>query len=179
MLERLRLKKWRSLIVLLLVVPLWSITIGWGVGFALDRNQIAQVIPSTSTANPASSNYKLGRELYLENCSSCHLALPPEVLPTESWRQILQQPNQHYGQALQPLIGPSLLVMWDYIRTYSRPIIEKEPVPYRVSESRYFKALHPRVELPKPTRLGTCLSCHPGADQYNYRRLTPEWENSP
>jgi len=48
-----------------------------------------------------------------------------------------------------------------------------------VTESRYFKALHPRIDLPPTLTAAGCISCHPGARDYNYRRLTPEWEDSP
>lgn len=97
----------------------------------------------------------------------------------ETWRRLLLEPEEHYGQKLQPLIGPSLLMMWNYLQTFSRPPAAKEPIPYRVSESRFFKALHPKVKFPQPVKVGSCVSCHPGAAQYNYRSLTPEWENSP
>jgi len=141
---------------------------------------VAQATPAVpGTVDPVPARYQLGQELYLENCASCHVALPPEVLPTETWRRLLLEPEQHYGQKLQPMIGPSLLVMWDYLRTFSRPQVAKEATPYRVSESPYFKALHPRVDLPQPVNPGSCVTCHPGVTQYNYRSLTSEWENSP
>jgi hypothetical protein len=145
-----------------------------------DSALFAQV-PSTTigTIDVVPSRYQLGKELYLENCASCHVAIPPEVFPTETWRRLLQEQNQHYGKQLKPLTGPSLLVMWDYLRTFSRPGKENESVPYRMSESRFFKALHPRVDVPQTTKVGSCVSCHPGAVQFNYRELSSEWENSP
>jgi hypothetical protein len=100
-------------------------------------------------------------------------------MPTETWRRLLLEPEQHYGKQLQQMIGPSLLIVWEYLQTFSRPQTTKEPTPYRVSQSRYFKALHPRVKLPQTVNPGSCVSCHPGAAQYNYRSLTPELENSP
>jgi hypothetical protein len=149
-------------------------------GATVEPDNIAQAIPAVpGTVDPVSARYQLGKELYLENCASCHIALPPEVLPTETWRRLLLEPEQHYGQQLQPMIGPSLLVMWDYLKTYSRPATAEEATPYRISQSRFFKALHPRVDLPQPLKSTSCVSCHPGVPQFNYRSLTPEWENSP
>ena len=185
-------RKNRSPAVLLLLLLVWSICLGWGMAIALGASKlialgatpnpeiIAQASPATTgTVDAVAARYQLGKELYLENCASCHVALPPEVLPTESWRQLLQEPDQHYGQKLPPMIGPSLLIMWDYLRTYSRPFVTEEPVPYRLSDSRFFKALHPRVDLPQPVRPNSCVSCHPGVAQYDYRSLSAEWENSP
>jgi hypothetical protein len=143
-------------------------------------NLVAQSTPEeTGTVDPVAPRYQLGKELYLENCASCHVPLPPEVLPSETWRRLLLEPQQHFGQQLKPLIGPSLILLWDYLRTYSRPEEAKKPLPYRISESPYFKALHPRVKVPQPVKPASCVICHPGASQFNYRRLSPEWENSP
>lgn len=131
------------------------------------------------TVDAVPARFQLGKELYLENCASCHIALPPEVMPSETWRRLLLEPQEHYGQKLEPMIGPSLRVTWNYLSTFSRPSLEKEAIPYRVAESRFFKALHPRVKFPQPVKIGSCVTCHPGVSQFNYRTLTPEWEDSP
>lgn len=174
----------RSVAVLILLLLVWSICLGWGLALITNAtvtpNSIAQSSPAKiGTLDPVPARYQLGQELYLENCGSCHVALPPEVMPTETWRRLLQEPDQHYGQQLQPLIGPSVVLMWNYLQTYSRPFAEGEPIPYRVSESRFFKALHPQVDLPQSVKPGSCVSCHPGVAQFDYRSLTAEWENSP
>ena len=182
--------------MLLFLLFVWSISLGWGMAIAFGSHQgaMAQITPGipaqpdliaqgtaeeTGTVDPITPRYQLGKELYLENCASCHVPLPPEVLPSETWRRLLLEPEQHFGQQLKPLIGPVLITMWDYIRAYSRPEEAKKPLPYRISESPYFKALHPRVKFSQTVKPASCVSCHPGAAQYNYRRLTPDWENSP
>ncbi|AFZ20373.1 diheme cytochrome C [Allocoleopsis franciscana] len=189
-------KRGRSPVVLLFLLLVWSISLGWGMAISFGSPpgvsaQIAPGIPAqpdliaqgtaeqTGTVDPITPRYQLGKELYLENCASCHVPLPPEVLPSETWRRLLLEPEQHFGQQLKPLIGPVLITMWDYIRAYSRPEEAKKPLPYRISESPYFKALHPRVKFSQTVKPASCVICHPGAAQYNYRRLTPEWENSP
>ncbi len=53
---------------------------------------------------------------------------------------------------------------------------DEEEIPYRISESRYFKALHPQVKLPRPLELGSCAGCHVGANEYNFRKLSAEWQ---
>ncbi len=179
-----RYRQKRSLAVLFLLLLVWSVCLGWGLalvaGGTVKPDSIAQATPAQSgTIDTVPNRYQLGRELYLENCATCHIALPPEVLPMETWRRLLQEPEQHYGKELERITGPSLLIMWDYLRTFSRPLGAKEPTPYRVSESRFFKALHPRVKFPQSVNPAGCVTCHPGVAQHNYRSLTPEWENSP
>lgn len=170
--------------VLVVIVGVWSIGIALGMAQTLNavsplnRSQVSEIsqIASVDAIQPGSA---LGYELYLNTCSSCHIAIPPQVFPTQTWQQVIQDP-QHYGATLQPLEGPSLLLMWKYLQTYSRPITFKdETIPYRFNRSRYFKALHPRVDISQPLTVNSCVSCHPGASQFDFRSLTSEWQNSP
>lgn len=161
---------------LVLVVLTWSLAMGWLLSFATNV-QGATPTSEVGTVDVVPAQYQLGQELYLENCSSCHIALPPAVLPTQTWKNILQD-SEHYGVQLKPFVDPPRLLVWRYLSTFSRPQQKDEQTPYRVNNSRYFKALHPRVKLPRPVGVNSCASCHLGADEYNFRRLTPEWENA-
>ncbi|WP_250123146.1 diheme cytochrome c [Chroococcidiopsis sp. CCMEE 29] len=171
-----RQQKRRSPLILFLLILVWSLTLGWGL--ALATHAQTSTSGATTTVDPVPQSYQLGQELYLENCASCHIALPPAVLPTETWRQILQD-SQHYGQQLTPLVDPARLLVWNYLQNFSRSVAKDEETPFRLNNSRYLKALHPKVKLPRPVQISSCVSCHPSAAEYNFRRLTPEWEKSP
>jgi hypothetical protein len=159
---------------LLLVVLAWSLTMGWLLALASNA-QGATPVAEVGTVDVVPAQHKLGQELYLENCSTCHIPLPPAVLPTQTWQNLLQD-SQHYGAQLKPLIDPPRILVWKYLQTFSRPQRQDEETPYRVNNSRYFKALHPGVKLPRPTQISSCVSCHPSASDFNFRRLSPEWE---
>ena len=120
-------------------------------------------------------NNSLGKELYLENCGSCHIPLPAEVLPTKRWEDILNNPQNHYGVALPTSVKVTARLMWTYLKQYSRPYPPEVTIPQYVTNSRYLKALHPQIELPKPTSHQTCLQCHPSAAKLDYRSLSAEW----
>lgn len=167
-LENLRGK--RSPLILLLLVVLWTVAIASSIAIALEP-------PAIETVDPVPQQLQLGQQLYRESCGTCHIAISPAVLPTQTWQQLLQDPS-HYGIEIQLPIDPGRLLVWNYLRTYSRPQSADDPVPYRLRESGYLKALHPRVELPEAIGLDSCLQCHPGATDYNFRSLTPEWENA-
>jgi hypothetical protein len=167
-----RQRQRRSPLILFLLILLWSVILGVGLAQATEP-------ANPGTVDPVPERYELGQELYLENCATCHVGVPPAVLPSETWRQLIEDPTEHYSVQLPPIVDPPRLLIWEYVRTFSRPTAPEEPVPYRVDESRFFKALHPKVELPRPTRLGSCISCHPGAADFNYRSLAPEWEDAP
>jgi Dihaem cytochrome c len=141
-------------------------------------NSKLKIQNSIGTVDLIPRRYQLGQELYLESCASCHIGLPPAVLPTETWRDLIQD-EQHYGRAIKPLVDPQRLLVWDYLRTFSRPQIPDEQTPYRLGQSRYFKALHPQVKLPQTVTMVSCVSCHPGAGQYDFRTLSSEWQNAP
>jgi hypothetical protein len=159
---------------LLLVILAWSLAMGWLLALA---SHASSATSQVGTIDVVPAQYQLGQEVYIENCSTCHIALPPAVLPTQTWKNLLED-TQHYGIQLKPLIDPPRILVWRYITAFSRVQLQDEQTPYRVNSSRYFKALHPKVKLPKPVEIGSCVTCHPSAADFNFRRLTPEWENS-
>lgn len=175
--------KRRSPLLLFLLLLLWSVILGIGLAQAqtsAPTATIAQAImpDPAGLVDPVAADHQLGQELYLENCATCHVGLPPAVLPTESWREILTKPY-HYGANITPLTQPALQVEWNYVSFYSRPLKEGENIPFRLKSSRYFKVLHPKVDFPEPVTVRSCIVCHPAAAQFNYRSLMPEWENAP
>lgn len=168
---------------LLILLVLWSSLIGLFITKISHATQVHQSLSDSSeklliaNVDIVPSRYQLSQELYLENCATCHVGIPPQVLPTESWRQILSD-SQHYGGLLPPIVEPGRQLIWQYLQVFSRnPIKTEENLPYRLSNSHYFQILHPGVELPKPTNLKTCAVCHPQASQFNYRFLSAEWQN--
>ncbi|NMG06058.1 cytochrome C [Brasilonema sp. UFV-L1] len=166
----------RKPIGLLLVILAWSLAMGWLLALAT-HTQAATPTSEIGTVDVVPAQYQLGQELYIENCSTCHIALPPAVLPTQTWKNLLED-TQHYGSQLKLLVDPPRILVWKYLATFSRLQLQDEQTPYRVNSSRSFKALHPRVKLPNPVQIGSCVTCHPSAANFNFRRLTPEWENS-
>lgn len=164
--------------VLFLSLLFWSMVLGWGLAHATPPPlpvDAPRINPSPLGAvDPVMERYQLGQTLYLENCATCHVGLPPSVMPSQTWADLLQD-NQHYGVEIKPLTEPLLQLVWGYMSTYSRPIIQRERVPYRLSQSRYFKALHPGVEFSTSITPGSCVTCHLNAQQYDYRSLAPEW----
>jgi hypothetical protein len=141
--------------------------LGWGISQGVASSEIHNL-------EPMSDSQKIGKELYLETCAKCHVPIPPSVLPTETWRDILSKPQNHYGTSLPEVVSITQLTIWEYLRTFSRILNRDEPKPKFVAQSRYFKALHPKVELPKPVTHQSCIVCHPNAQQMDYRTLTED-----
>lgn len=196
--RRSRSERRRSLLVMVLLLLIWSVCLGMGMAQATDRSKaesatsteaIAQATPTPpsttdhatgaiGTVDVVPARFQLGQKLYLENCATCHIGIPPAVLPSQTWQQLIQDP-EHYGATIQPLQAPNIQILWQYLREYSRPLAGGEFTPYRIQQSSIFKALHPRVKFTEPTTLTSCISCHPGAGAYDFRSLTAEWQNAP
>ncbi|MDX2096808.1 MAG: diheme cytochrome C [Leptolyngbyaceae cyanobacterium bins.59] len=174
----------RSPLVLILLVLVWCILLGGGLAWATDRPSDPVLAQATTTSPIGTTDVvpgglRLAQEVYLERCATCHIGVPPGVLPTETWRQILLDAPRHYTTQITPLDSTTRLLLWQYLRNFSRTLREDEEMPFQVSRSRYFTALHPRVKVSRSLQLSGCISCHPGAKQYNFRSLTAEWENAP
>jgi hypothetical protein len=174
----------RSLRVVVLGIVLFSV-LGHGMAQSSiplspqSQDSLARSSNQIASVDRVPRRFELGQQLYLENCSTCHIALPPPVLPSQTWRQLLQD-TQHYGRQLQPIVDPPRILIWNYLQTFSRPLdLKEEQIPFRVERSRFFKALHPRVEFSQPISVKNCLNCHPSASEYNFRKLTSEWTDSP
>jgi hypothetical protein len=164
----------RQLLIVMLVIFTWSVAMGWILGFATSTHG-ANPGESIGTVDVVPPQYQLGEQLYLENCSSCHIALSPAVFPSQTWQDLLQD-SQHYGVQIKPLGKIEYILVSKYLYTFSRVQLQEESTPYRLNDSRYFQALHPGVELPNPVAMGSCISCHIGADKYDFRSLSSEWE---
>ncbi|WP_017327933.1 hypothetical protein [Synechococcus sp. PCC 7336] len=158
-----RLRRSRLLTVLLLVA------IAWGFGWSLGAQE-------TISQPDLATRHRLGAEVYVETCGACHTALPPQVMPADTWRSLLQSPN-HYGLQLENLPrGPLLQATWAFMRDFSRNRGTTEPIPYRLSNSRFFNALHPDVEFPGEIRATGCITCHPRANLGEFTSLTAAWQ---
>lgn len=159
-----------------LVIAVWSLGLGWGLAQASSvPNPRAEFTVASMDVVP--ERFQLGEQVYLRECSSCHIAPSPAVMPTQSWGRILVQ-SQHYGAQITPLQSPVLELVWNYLQFSSRPLRANEEVPMRIEDSRFFGALHPNIEVPRIS-LASCISCHPGVGDYNYRQLSPEWQATP
>jgi len=170
--------------MIVLALLWWSWGLGWGLTQTLASEPAPLMAPkpqptTIQPVDPIPTRYEPGFETYLETCGTCHIALPPEIMPTESWQEILRRPDKHFGVSITNIERVSQFLIWDYLSTFSRPLPPNNTTPLFAERSPYFKALHPRVSLPPDMTAKSCVLCHPQVGQFDFRTLTPEWENSP
>lgn len=150
-------------IVLAVFAFVMSALLGMGLAKATDA--------SYGMVDPVASDYAVGYSLYVQQCSTCHVALPPAVLPTQTWQTLVTE-SAHYGVALPTIDRFEQRLMLNYLRVYSRRHQGRGVVPYRLKDSVYFQALHPAVSLPEPLTLRSCMACHLGAAEQDYSGAT-------
>lgn len=139
---------------------------------------------------PAEMNPKFKAE-----CTSCHMAYLPGLLPERSWTKMMDTLDKHFGEdaSLDEKTKKEIL---DFLaqnssdRTYSRrgkkiaATIPTSEAPLRISETGYFNRKHHELaaNIYKRKAIGSkanCLACHPGAElgNFNEREIRIPKEN--
>lgn len=116
---------------------------------------------------------------YAEECSSCHYAYPPGLLPEASWRKLLAPPalSDHFGENIEmkealraELLAYAVANAAD--RTDAKrsrkmmSSIGAGPAPLRITEVPYIRRKHNEIPEklvkgnPKVNSLAQCDACH-------------------
>jgi hypothetical protein len=106
-------------------------------------------------------------------CSGCHVAYPPQLLPARSWRALMSDLDNHFGTdaSLDPQtaadIGAFLERNAGRDRTWSAaPVLRITETPWFVREH---DEVPPRVwQSAKVASRANCTACHVKADQGSY-----------
>lgn len=112
--------------------------------------------------------------LYQQECSSCHLAFPPALLPAESWRQLLQSLGNHYGaDAALDAESTARLSAWLQANAAQGKRARNRPSEQRITRSVWFVKKHDEVDEAVWKRPGVrspanCAACHTGAEQGDF-----------
>ena len=119
---------------------------------------------------------------YKEECSSCHMAYPPGLLPARSWKKIMAGLENHFGDNAELDLETSKNISKflvsnsadDSIYRRSRKIMRSlndKDVPLRISKTPYIISKHDEIpdKLIKNNKrvksLGNCSACHNKAEQ--------------
>jgi hypothetical protein len=120
---------------------------------------------------------------YKDKCGACHSAYQPELLPSASWRSILDRPDDHFGESFE-LDEESRKTILGYVETNAAEhSAAKHPVrimqslgnqvPMRISEVPYIKRKHHDISPATIKRqsigsLSNCTACHTMAHEGIY-----------
>ena len=112
--------------------------------------------------------------LYQQECSACHTAYPPGLLPTASWQRLMANLPRHFGTdaSLEPAaardIGAWLSAHAGTYRGGNTP-----PPGDRITQQPWFVREHREVsaaswKLPAVKSAANCAACHRQADQGDF-----------
>lgn len=123
----------------------------------------------------------INNAVYKEECSSCHFAYQPGLLPQRSWQRLMKGLDEHFGdnaeldEAVHSEISHYLEAnAADRSRTGRSPGIARSiprgQAPLRISKTDYFRRKHHEIPdrlvigNPKVGSYSNCNACHSKAD---------------
>lgn len=134
-------------------------------------------------AGPTGATGQVVNTKFKTECTSCHMAYPPGLLPARSWTKMMGTLDNHFGEdaTLDEATKKEVLdylVRYSSDHTYSRrgtKILATigSTTPLRVTETNYFIRKHDEIadNVFKRKAIGSkanCLACHSGAEAGNY-----------
>jgi hypothetical protein len=114
---------------------------------------------------------------YTKECSGCHFAFQPGLLPARSWEKIFAQLDQHFGETIT--LKPELVTE---LRAYavenaadhssadlSKLVLGRvadSQTPIRIAQLPYMRKHHGAIQMVKQLKtIANCSDCHPRAPQ--------------
>ena len=118
---------------------------------------------------PAQVNAKWQQE-----CSGCHMAFPPGLLPAASWKKMMSGLDKHFGTDAS-LTPAETNEITNFLVKNESNRWSANTAPLRITESAWFKSKHndrevspavwKRASVKSPAN---CMACHAGADKGNF-----------
>lgn len=118
---------------------------------------------------PAQLNAKWQKE-----CSSCHIAYAPGLLPAESWRKVMGGLDKHFGTDAS-LAAQENQEITDFLVKNASNRWTAKTAPLQISETAWFKRKHDSSEVPPAAwknplvkSPANCQACHTQAERGDF-----------
>lgn len=135
---------------------------------------VSLLVPAVSHASE--SSFTINYPVYQQECGSCHVAYPPQMLSAASWRSVMDGLDRHFGTDAS-LDEKSRSDILQFLEQHAgkRGTNDAHGKPLlRLTETREFVHehseemprdiwKHPAVKTP-----ANCQACHIGADKGDY-----------
>jgi len=120
--------------------------------------------------------FDVSNPVYRDECGSCHVPYPPQLLPKTSWRAIMAGLDRHFGSDASLDAKPARDIQAFLDANASRRAASGEP-RLRITESAWFKREHDEVpasvwKSPAVNSAANCGACHTQADRGDYSERT-------
>ena len=118
---------------------------------------------------PAQTNVKFQQE-----CSTCHIAYAPGLLPAESWRKVMAGLDKHFGSDASLDAQDSKEITAFLVNNASNRW-SASTAPLRITETAWFKRKHDNHEIspavwknPQVKSPANCAACHLQAERGDF-----------
>lgn len=112
---------------------------------------------------------------YRQECSACHMAYPPGMLPAASWERLMSNLPKHFGTdaSLDPTTVKELSTWLTAHAGQGKRTSLTPPPEDRITRSAWFVRKHDEVSASTWQRASikspaNCAACHPRADQGDF-----------
>ncbi|MCB1640017.1 MAG: diheme cytochrome c [Thiothrix sp.] len=129
------------------------------------------MVPPDARTRP---ELKAAFDAWKAECSSCHMAYPPRLLPADSWRVLMDGLSGHFGSdaSLDQETVDRILPFLEHYAGRQRRRTTDKPV-LRITETRWFRKEHDEIGSSVWKRPGigspsNCMACHTGAGQGDF-----------
>ena len=109
--------------------------------------------------------------LVMRECGECHMAFQPGLLPADSWRRIMANLSDHFGDRAT-LPNEEVKTITSYL---TKNAGRGDPNILRITEQRWWRQEHRETHVsqsewlqPKVKAKSNCIACHLGATHGNY-----------
>jgi len=116
--------------------------------------------------------------LYNQECTACHFAYPPGLLPAASWQRLMANLPRHFGTdaSLEPAVVKALSAWLNANAGIYNGASTLSPQD-RITQRPWFVREHREVsaatwKLPAVKSAANCAACHRQADQGDFNEHT-------
>ncbi len=149
----------------------------------LDDEEGRKSVASGKRAGGYSVLLPVTNKVYRQECTACHFAYLPGLLPAASWRHLLSSLDDHFGENASIDDADVMAELSTFLETYAADKsraqlsvrimhdLEGKPAPKGVTDIAYIRRQH--HEIPrrmihgnkKVRTLANCMACHSGAEK--------------
>ncbi len=111
---------------------------------------------------------------FQQECSTCHIAYSPGLLPAESWRKIMAGLDKHFGSDASLEAGDNKEIT-AFLVNHASNRWNAPTAPMRISETAWFRRKHDDREIdpgvwknPQVKSPANCAACHPRTDRGDF-----------
>lgn len=120
-------------------------------------------------AQPLQLNAKWQKE-----CSTCHIAYPPSLLPAESWRKVMDGLDKHFGSDASLTVDENREIT-DFLVKNASTRMGAATGTLRITETAWFRRKHDSHEVPPAVwknpqvkSAANCQACHTQAERGDF-----------